>query len=663
MKKNKLTIGLVTSFIGALALTSCKSTPVVTSKDNSIIEFVGYNGESYINVNTDEFYSKYAASNEGVKLYYDAILEALIRHGYGKLSEKGALNLKKIETLKSEAEEKVESSKQTARENANTNDTSYDEEWDKILESHSCESEDDLYEYYLFNLEKDELTDKYFKSEESSLIDKYLGINSSWDEVGEQQDVTSLFPYHILHVLVSLSASESDYVRGTITEAEANKLWTVVRKLIDGSYSFEDVASTESDDTGSKAKFGDVGIMTTKTSFYNEFKLGLYAYDAILSGVNGENRAADPHKSVQIYKAFGLNSDAKVVVETTSDATPVKSEKVTTLVQSEMVDNLTRAEMWNDDLSGKVDQTQIPEVPYQVFKLISDKAKDEKIGGQSIEASATAYPRNVLYNQFLNFHSPFVITDRDIDVAKITFKTEKIPTVQHDFVNGDLKIAKPNFVNMTINGEEKGVLCDANGSVIVGVRSSAGIHFMSMRKSPFYNTNKASHDSASSTLADQKLQDYYTTAIPGEAGYPASGQTYVNMKKTTDMSYYKERANEVKNAVKSSDFDAAFDYRIYDYLLKDAGIKVVFFDDNNGNSAVKTRINDYIELLRATSKSSGSSSINEAWQTYLLMLKNQNDTRKMKGAMVPTTCAFNFNNVEEYKKGETLADRGYCYVK
>ncbi len=663
MKKNKLTIGLVTSFIGALALTSCKSTPVVTSKDNSIIEFVGYNGESYINVNTDEFYSKYAASNEGVKLYYDAILEALIRHGYGKLSEKGALNLKKIETLKSEAEEKVESSKQTARENASTNNTSYDEEWDKILESNSCESEDDLYEHYLFNLEKEELTDKYFKSEESSLIDKYLGINSSWDEVGEQQDVTSLFPYHILHVLVSLSASESDYVRGTITEAEANKLWTVVRKLIDGSYSFEDIASTESDDTGSKAKFGDVGIMTTKTSFYNEFKLGLYAYDAILSGVNGENRAADPHKSVQIYKAFGLNSDAKVVVETTSDATPIKSEKVTTLVQSEMVDNLTRAEMWKDDLSGKVDQTQIPEVPYQVFKLISDKAKDEKIGGQSIEASATAYPRNVLYNQFLNFHSPFVITDRDIDVDKITFKTEKIPTVQHDFVNGDLKIAKPNFVNMTINGEEKGVLCDANGSVIVGVRSSAGIHFMSMRKSPFYNTNKASHDSASSTLADQKLQDYYTTAIPGEAGYPTSGQTYVNMKKTTDMSYYKERANEVKNAVKSSDFDAAFDYRVYDYLLKDAGIKVVFFDDNNGNSAVKTRINDYIELLRATSKSSGSSSINEAWQTYLLMLKNQNDTRKMKGAMVPTTCAFNFNNVEEYKKGETLADRGYCYVK
>ena len=158
MKKNKLSIGLVTSFIGALALTSCSSTPEVTPSDESIVELVGYNGEdNKIEVNTDAFYGKYSDSTDGTKLYYDAILEALVRYEYPKLSEEEGSGLKKFKTLLAEAEDKVTSSKRTAEENANNNGTSYDEEWDKILESHDCEDEEELKQYYLYDLEKTEL--------------------------------------------------------------------------------------------------------------------------------------------------------------------------------------------------------------------------------------------------------------------------------------------------------------------------------------------------------------------------------------------------------------------------------------------------------------------------------------------------------------------------
>lgn len=653
MNKKKLSAGLVASFIGALALTSCSQTATVTPKDNSLVELVGYNGETdKIEVKTDDLYGKYSHSTDGTKLYYDAILEALVRYEYPTLSEQPGTTLKKYKTLVAEAEAKVTSSKQTANENAASNGTSYAEEWDKILESHDCENEEDLKQYYLYDLEKTELTDKYFKENETELMDKYIGVDSDWKEVGEFDEAQSLFPYHILHVLVSLDASGTDYVRGTISESNATKLWTVVRKLIDKSYTFEGVASSDSDDPGSKAKFGDVGLMTTKTSFYNEFKLGIYAYDAILSKVNTETDTGD-HPTDIIYKAFGLNKDAEVVVNTTSEK--IEKEPVTKLIGNEMAKNVRTPIRPNGGES-------IPTVPYSVFKLISDHAKDEKITGATIEAGTAALPRNILYNQFLNFHSPFLITDEDFAFTGAIKEEDSYTLTHHDFTDKSSGLAimnekgedNTNFVEMTIGGVKNKYLCDTNGNVIIGVRSSAGIHFMVMRKSIFYETNKAAGKDG------QSLEDYYTTKVPGEEGYPSSGETYVNMQYTTDESYYKDRSDEIKNAVKSSDFDAAYDYRIYEDLLKFAGDKVKFFDeDENGNSVIKSNIEKYIELLRETSKESNDKSINEAWQSYLFTLSYQNEVRQMTGALVPTTCAFNFNstNAKEWKEG------GYCYVK
>ena len=673
MKKSKLSIGLVTSFIGALALTACdNSTPAVTKSKNSIVNFIGYNGSTdKIEINVDELYSEYSNSKEGTTLYYNAILEALTRYEYPLISAQDA-ELKSYARIESEANDKVKAMQQTAKDNAKNNGTDYDKEWDKILDNNDVDSTKDLKLKFIYELEKEALADWYYKAHSetkdgvSGLREQYLGVNSDWKAVtGKTENVDSVYPYHILHILVKLSADKSDYTRGTITEAEATKLWQVVRMLLDSKFTWAEVAKL-SDDT-SKDDFGDVGIMSTNTSFYNEFKLGIYAYDAILSQNNSYGTTEETSTDNHIYDAFGLGKDlngqpASIVTETLADGE--HTQKVVDLVKSEMNTNV------NTHLN--VENTNLPTIPFDVFRLIGEHAKDEKFGNETIEGSEVSLPRNVLFNAFLNFHSPFVITNELIKQSSIT-ETNDYADVIGEYQFNDASILKfqnglqdTNFLVDKLGGLfDKNVLCDADGNVVIGVRSEAGIHFMVMRKSVFYNTNVLVQKDSTS------LADYYTTYVPTDEEYPEGKDTYVNMKKSDDVSYYTNRANTIKSDIKSTDtFDAAYDYRIYEALLdfkvdgtaiKD---KLHFSDeDEQGNSVVRNNIIRNIELLRETHHENRYSSLNNAWQSYLLMLMAQNEWRsdenQFEGAFVPTTCAFSFSkeNKDLWEEG------GLCYVK
>ena len=645
MKKSKLSVGLVASFIGALALSACNETRL-SEKDGDLVEFVTYNGgEEKIVIGANDLYGKYSESKDGTQLYYNAILEALVRYEYKELADKPGSSLKSYELLYSKAQDSVTKAKETATENAKNNDTKYDDEWDSILESHNCEDENDLLEYYLYDLEKDELVDKYFKDNETSLMNEFLGLNSDWTPVAEDskvKNVESVFPYHVLHILVKLddaSYSKTEYNKSTISKDEAQKLWNVVRNLIDSSNSFQDVAGDSNfNDDSSASKYGDVGIITPKTSFVNEFKLGLYAYDALLSGVNEEN---DNTKA--IYKAFGVDGDSKVEVERTL-AGGIVEEKVQDLIASEMKTNV------KTPLGAFA---TVPAIPYDVFRQIGELAEKEKINNEAPESGDVALPRNILFNQFLNFHSPFVITDDDLVVDTSDWTDNAITTAAHDFENGDLKIKDNNFKDGIIAGKK--VLCDKEGNVIIGVLSEYGIHFMIMRKSVFENTNKQVGKEATS------LQDYYTTLIPGETGYPTGKQTYVNMITSTDLTSYKERADEIKADVKdTSVFDVAYEYRLYEYLYEQVKDQITYAE---GKEYLEANIKSYIGLLRETRNNSDADSINEAWETYLLALKEQNLERSFTNTRVSATCAFTFNSghANEYKK--IAGVEGKCYVK
>lgn len=685
MKKSKLLVGLVTSFIGALALSACSSgEQKVFELNNAIVTLVDYNESSdRIVINTD-LYNEYKKTAEGREKFYNAILETLIRYEYPRISARSGSTLKKYETLLINAQSKVNTDIQTAQDTADANGTTFDEEWEKILESHDCKTTEDLKQLYLYDLEKEAIDDWYFKDNQESLKNHYIGVNADWKPVENEKDLSAVSPYHIQHVLVSLSAAKDDYNRGTITTAEATKLWTVVRELIDNSYTFEDVAKI-SDDTGSKDKGGDVGIMSTKTSFYAEFKLGIYAYEAILSGVNEytpNTASAEVGENENIYKSFGLYANK---YNTTSEEFETVEAKLAT-AQGESADTINALIKKEMSTNIKVAQAptgfegHIPTVPYEVFKKISDLSEDgDKIGTFSPEAGDVALPRNVLYNQFLNFHSPFLITDQDIVINEKTAgkagaeDTLSMPT--HDFsstATGNLYIASTNFVDaasLGIKGLAAGtkVLTDGRNDPLVCVRSESGIHFMAMRKSVFYNTNLNSVINAEVepkiTKADTSLEDYYTTLVPEDEEFPSDGDTYVKMKTMADDDdqYYRERANEIKDELKKTDvYDAAYNYRLYETLLTDEDVldKITFFDGTSANSQIKKEIEEYIKSLRTNKAENDESSLNSAWAAYINLLAKQNWDRHYDDSLVPTTCAFHFNKNNK----EAFEEDNLCYV-
>ena len=108
------------------------------------------------------------------------------------------------------------------------------------------------------------------------------------------------------HILISLSEGASNYTSATITQQEAKDLGTVINYLTDENYTFSQIAEKLSSD-GSKDKGGDVGIMTTTTSFVNGFKLGLYAYDALYSG-RTENTAIENGLGLSALKNLAIDS-------------------------------------------------------------------------------------------------------------------------------------------------------------------------------------------------------------------------------------------------------------------------------------------------------------------------------------------------------------------
>lgn len=702
MKKSKLSIGLVTSFIGALALTSCGDAATVTSSDKSVVDFIGYNSSTdRIEINVDELYREFGEGKDGTTKYYNAILESLIRYEYPKLAadeNPKEPDLKKFSRIKSEAADKVKAARQTANDNATNNGTEPEDEWAKILESNDVDSEENLRLKYVYELEKEAMTDWYFKkhfetSEDDTVVglrQEYIGVSATTDETtGLTKDWTEIepatenvepvFPYHVIHILVKLSADAGDYSHATISESEAEKLWDIVRHLVDGQYSFEETAKL-SDDTSS-SEFGDVELMSTRTSFYNEFKLGTYAYDAILSANNSET--ADVNDN--IYKAFGIDSSAEIVTKTMAEVDPTTGVEYRVETKEKVVDLIKETMLDEVNVHLQDPQTSLPAIPFDVFRQIGLLAKEDKIGTFSPEGGQASLPRNVLFNAFLNFRSPFVITNELLKQDSVDFTNDQIATETYNFDNEEvLKLQSNNFQSGKLGNPAfaKKVLCDTNGNVVIGVRSTAGIHFMVMRKSVFENTNKKAYEKvvykadgtidedASILKTHTSLEDYYYTAqIPTDKDYDRDHETYVNIKNVNDSSYYTNRVNTIKNDVKSSNFDAAYDYRLYEtllnYPLEGGALKdrIHFSDEVEGKSVIRANIERTISQLRESAKLSQEESINKAWTEYLMQLINQNELRSDEGmykdAFVPTTCAFSFKkgNEDLWKEG------GECYVK
>ena len=570
MKKSKLSITLVTSFIAAMALSACNE---VTASKEAIVTFTPYGSKESIALITDDVYNAYRGTSSGVTKFYEKILEVLIRYQFKENNfDKGELKYSEIETW---AKNQVQEQKDKAKANAKSNGTNYDDEWDSILESNNVDDTEGLKQKFIYEKEKEVMKNWYADNTDNAeaLKEEFIGVKA--DGTSAEKNVKGAMPYHIRHILVKVdeaSDAQAKFYKGTITEAQAKLLSDTVTTLASGKFTFSQVASMYSED-GSASSGGDVGIMTnTATSgslgMVNEFQLGLYAYDNLYDSANAADAAADV-----IKEGLGLTDEVKAALP-----------------------------------------ADVVEVPYEAFVKFGEYADviADKEGNKLANGSTTVYPRNILWNKYLNLHNVFVIKNA---------------------VSGETKFgaadAADEFKNLCGTSEydaslknfnSDGYLCDEAGNVIIGVRSQYGIHFMIIEKSMY--------DYA-------ELADYYTTKLPNDPDYPKDGEkpsknTYVAYIESQSNEDYKKRADDVKSKITS--FDSTYDYRLYQYLTDKITINFKGPAEGLGDE-----IASYIEKTQENNAFKQEDGLNKVWRTYTELLDVQEENRDMTFDIVDTT--------------------------
>ena len=590
MKKSKLSITLVTSFIAAMALSACSS---VKSDKEAIVEFTPYGETKSFKLYTDDIYGKYQGTSAGVSKYYDKILEVLIRYKFKEANfDKGEMKYSEIENW---AANQVKEQKEKAKANAKSNGTSYDDEWEAILNSNNVENAKELKQKFIYDKEKEVMKNWYADNNENAeaLKNEFIGINANG--TSSEKDVKGAFPYHIRHILVKVDeagdASEKFY-KGTVSEAQAKLLYNTVTTLAEGKYNFAETAKMYSED-GSASNGGDVGIMTNAATsgslgMVNEFQLGLYAYDHLFGKGKAETNAT---AKATIANGLGFNS----VVGAKDDGTDLKASEA---------------------LPGLV------EVPYEAFVNMGKyaEATADKFGNKLGDGNTSLYPRNILWNKYFNLHNVFVI--KNAVSGETSFNKADVGDVHHagdeflaenlagsDAYDKDFDAAKklPRF-----NSDK--YLTDERGNVIVGVRSQYGIHLMVIEKSVY--------DYAGSNTTSS-LATYYSTKIPTDTGYDAD--SYVGYIESLSSEDYKKRADDVKSKITS--FDSTYDYRLFTWLTTDPteGIHITFTEAAEG---LDQKINQYISSQKENNAYKQEEGLQKVWKSYTRMLNVQKANRE-----------------------------------
>lgn len=592
MKKSKLSLGLIACLLSVGSLAGCD---VVKSRDDGVLLSYTVDGGKPIDVKADDILKEYYDDSSKYQAIFDTIYSVIKVNYFSK--DRGTKTLPdgktkiklgkpQMSTINADADEKVANDKTTAQDNADANGTSYKKEFEAILEEKGVDSEEDLRKKYVEELQKETFDNnlyEYFVDElrgetEVAPINLGLGAGKQFVWNGYLKDQS---PYHMSHLMVELAdSSDTNYANGTISKENAENLYSVVSQLASGEESFRYLAGTLSDDTSSRDKSGDLGIMDYDTSFINEFKLGIYAYEQLYKGVT------------PAYN--GVTSKAKI---DTDDVKEYKKE----------VKELFNLETEND----------IPTVPYYVFENIYEAREQETDDAKKpvIEGAELVFPRNVLYNKYLNRHAVFFIEgiNEEGNFADVVLK-KGADDVHMNILCADDDPTKP----------------------IVAVRGSSGgkqeIHFMVVNRSPFDISNDI-----------VPLDKYYTTYYYEQNSYPTIGgkkiDTYTNFlgEETKDS---KPRAEEVASKLKSYDSDKLTKYAFLKFMKEE---KVEFTTESEG---IKNALMNWILTSIEKKEHEVTESWAKTWDEYLDKLARQNSERRR---LVPTVCVefFDYGNSSE----------------
>lgn len=667
MKTGKRSLSLAMSILAIASLTACDDDytyPDAKWKEGII---VNVDGKDY---KYDEIYQLFDNSKGSAQAYFNVAKNILAQ-----------LVTPKTDTMLSNVDTKINDLKNTWKTNARTNNTSYKEEQEKTFDSENVEDLDELREKYISQQQVEKNSQDFYEINANGVTDPSYTYYIS--EQMTKDYVTNQAPYHVSHVLVKVDASSDGegYWNGKITADNAKKIGNAVRMLA-SSDSFGSVAQLVSEDEGSAKMYGEL-VTTTEgsqsvamektTSYINEFKLGLYAYEAYL---NPKTKAADVNTAVR----------ASLRVPGQVAASSSFNYKNDTAV-SELITDGT--------LVGKNGAFGIPLSKAITLGYIADVEKNIVDGSKVDYASETQYPRNILFNNYFNYHGVnFLYDDSDTyeaeflaDAIEVGLHSNKIihdlndveaelPSkyAEYEYVKGQLsKIDAGKF--KTVEGisdnlynydfdpiTKKSVLTkiptskrilvekdtDTNPVIIVRGGSSGyqGIHFIVVNNDPFVNS--------------QNTYQYYRTNIPDASADPASAKSADYSTNPSLINYvkadinsnttYNARRDAVVAAVKAS--DSNIDFRLYEENIKKFGADK--FNELLGDYA--GIINKYIEITKESSELGKNSSLDESWETYIQTLALQEEITPR--GLVPEVCVSAF---EGGSYGTLL--EGICHVE
>ena len=666
MKTGKRSLSLAMSILAIASLTACDDDynyPDAKWKEGII---VNVDGKDY---KYDEIYQLFDNSKGSAQAYFNVAKNILAQ-----------LVTPKTDTMLSNVDTKINDLKNTWKTNARTNNTSYKEEQEKTFDSENVEDLDELREKYISQQQVEKNSQDFYEINANGVTDPSYTYYIS--EQMTKDYVTNQAPYHVSHVLVKVDASSDGegYWNGKITADNAKKIGNAVRMLA-SSDSFGSVAQLVSEDEGSAKMYGEL-VTTTEgsqsvamektTSYINEFKLGLYAYEAYL---NPKTKAAEVNTAVR----------ASLRVPGQAAASSSFDYKNDTAV-SELITDGT--------LVGKNGAFGIPLSKALTLGYIADVEKNIVDGSKVDYASETQYTRNILFNNYFNYHGVnFLYDDSDTYEAEFlkdakevgahsgeTILTlndvkDKLPSkyAEYEYVNGQLsKIDAGKF--KTVEGisdnlynydfdaiTKKSVLTkiptskrilvekdtDTNPVVIVRGGSSGyqGIHFIVVNNDPFVNS--------------QNTYQYYRTNIPDASADPASAKSADYSTNPSLINYvkadinsnttYNARRDAVVAAVKAS--DSNIDFRLYEENIKKFGADK--FNELLGDYA--GIINKYIEITKESSELGKNSSLDESWETYIQTLALQEEITPR--GLVPEVC------VSAFEGGNYGTLEGICHVE
>ena len=666
MKTGKRSLSLAMSILAIASLTACNDDynyPDAKWKEGII---VNVDGKDY---KYDEIYQLFDNSKGSAQAYFNVAKNILAQ-----------LVTPKTDTMLSNVDTKINDLKNTWKTNARTNNTSYKEEQEKTFDSENVEDLDELREKYISQQQVEKNSQDFYEINANGVTDPSYTYYIS--EQMTKDYVTNQAPYHVSHVLVKVDASSDGegYWNGKITADNAKKIGNAVRMLA-SSDSFGSVAQLVSEDEGSAKMYGEL-VTTTEgsqsvamektTSYINEFKLGLYAYEAYL---NPKTKAAEVNTAVR----------ASLRVPGQAAASSSFDYKNDTAV-SELITDGT--------LVGKNGAFGIPLSKAITLGYVADVEKNIVDGSKVDYASETQYPRNILFNNYFNYHGVnFLYDDSDtyeaeflkdaIEVGAHSDKTiltlndvkDKLPSkyAEYEYVKGQLsKIDAGKF--KTVEGisdnlynydfdafTKKSVLTkiptskrilvekdtDTNPVIIVRGGSSGyqGIHFIVVNNDPFVNS--------------QNTYQYYRTNIPDASADPASAKSADYSTNPSLINYvkadinsnttYNARRDAVVAAVKAS--DSNIDFRLYEENIKKFGADK--FNELLGDYA--GIINKYIEITKESSELGKNSSLDESWETYIQTLALQEEITPR--GLVPEVC------VSAFEGGNYLTLEGICHVE